>query len=110
MTQSELAEHTQTTKSYISKIENGVITPPYWCILSYHCYPRNEGGSGKSDGLSIKYIYHIFISLKSSSTALFFNFHFQIFYTVLTSKSINSLTTSSNFSINTIVILNSFSV
>ena len=27
MTQSELAEHTQTTKSYISKIENGVITP-----------------------------------------------------------------------------------
>ena len=27
MTQSELAERTQTTKSYISKIENGVITP-----------------------------------------------------------------------------------
>ena len=27
MTQAELAERTQTTKSYISKIENGVITP-----------------------------------------------------------------------------------
>ena len=27
MTQSELAKRTQTTKSYISKIENGVITP-----------------------------------------------------------------------------------
>jgi transcriptional regulator with XRE-family HTH domain len=27
MTQSELAERTQTTKSYISKIENGVIIP-----------------------------------------------------------------------------------
>ena len=27
MTQSELAERTQTTKSYISKIDNGVITP-----------------------------------------------------------------------------------
>jgi transcriptional regulator with XRE-family HTH domain len=27
MTQSELAERTQITKSYISKIENGVITP-----------------------------------------------------------------------------------
>ena len=27
MTQSELAERIQTTKSYISKIENGIITP-----------------------------------------------------------------------------------
>ena len=27
MTQSELAEKIQTTKSYISKIENGIITP-----------------------------------------------------------------------------------
>lgn len=27
VTQAELAERTQTTKSYISKIENGVITP-----------------------------------------------------------------------------------
>ena len=27
MTQAELAERTQTTKSYISKIENGAITP-----------------------------------------------------------------------------------
>ena len=27
MTQSELAARTQTTKSYISKIENGIITP-----------------------------------------------------------------------------------
>ena len=27
MTQAELAERTQTTKSYISKIENGLITP-----------------------------------------------------------------------------------
>ena len=27
MTQNELAERTQATKSYISKIENGVITP-----------------------------------------------------------------------------------
>ena len=27
MTQAELAERTQTTKSYISKLENGVITP-----------------------------------------------------------------------------------
>jgi DNA-binding XRE family transcriptional regulator len=27
VTQAELAERTQTTKSYISKVENGVITP-----------------------------------------------------------------------------------
>ena len=27
VTQAELAERTQTTKSYISKIENGIITP-----------------------------------------------------------------------------------
>ncbi len=27
LTQAELAERTQTTKSYISKVENGVITP-----------------------------------------------------------------------------------
>ena len=55
MTQSELAERTQTTKSYISKIENGVSYHPK-CrrFLSYHCSPWNEGGSGEACVLSIQ--------------------------------------------------------
>ena len=66
MTQSELAERTQTTKSYISKIENGVITPSvgvFYRIIAalgmrVEVVKRNEGGSGEACVLSIQNLCH----------------------------------------------------
>ena len=46
VTQAELAKRTQTTKSYISKIENGIITPSV--VLPHHRSSWNEGGSGST--------------------------------------------------------------
>ena len=54
MTQSELAERTQTTKSYRKRRYH----PKCRCFLPYHCSPRNEGGSGEACVLSIQNLCH----------------------------------------------------
>lgn len=42
VTQAELAKRTKTTKSYISKIENEIVTPSVDAFLPYYCGSRHE--------------------------------------------------------------------